>query len=189
LSQSIFYTRSYYINLMVILYMTNILLIHAVAVNHLEEYSVCQNSAQTCMFLNILCRNHEHLRTLIHFQTTSLHLNFTFKNCFKILQKLHNFEELGLLGCVALSFDDLLCLKDFNACSRSAVREDCFTVKMKKPWASKMSGTTQLRTKFHIPEDFSLQQYCHENLICNINCFSLHLYCMQTKHPRCIHPT
>jgi len=31
-----------------------------------------------------------------------------------------------------------------------------------------MSGAIQLRTKCRIPEDFSLQQYCCENLKCNI---------------------
>jgi hypothetical protein len=95
-----------------------IFLIHAGALNHLQEYSVCQNSAKTCIVLNIQFRNHEHLRTLIQFQTTRLHLNFAFKNCFKIF----------LFNCIILKdqvywevllchlISSLLCLKDCNAC-------------------------------------------------------------------------
>lgn len=77
-----------------------------------------KNSAQTCMFLNIQCRNQEYLHTLVHFQTTSLHLNFTFKNCFKIFLLnyiiLKNQVFWEILLCHLIS--SWQCLKDCNAC-------------------------------------------------------------------------
>jgi len=77
-----------------------------------------KNCAQTCMFLNIQCRNQKYLCTLVHFQTTSLHLNFTFKNFFKIFLLnyiiLKNQVIWEVLLCHLIS--SWLYLKDHNAC-------------------------------------------------------------------------